>query len=324
MNTKIAEKEHLEAGTCPYCAQSFTNAAKIAAVAGEIDSFGEQIQTLELSIVAHTNDIVGVDSKIEEQKHVVAKLYEDIDKAEKTIQPFINKHDEIKKSLTAMRVAHPDLMSISDIQKVMGDITKLEAKIEDASKEVANPYLDQIEVMRGDIQEVDTSSLDAMVQLDSHYKVLVKLLTDSKSFIRRNIIDQYIPFINKRVNEYIEQLASPHKVMINSDLTVDIYMNQATTMSYGNLSAGERLRVNFAISLAFRDFISTTGHKCNLLMIDELFDSGADNSFMNNSLKLLKRGGETVMLISHREEMKDSVDKVITIVKEGGFSEVRG
>lgn len=260
------------------------------------------------------------DNKLEKIKTDILKIKSDIEKIQSDIIPILENDEEVTKVLEDIKTNNPKLLSERDYINIKNEIKNLTDKINELNSNVENPYVEQLELLKQDIKEYDSFNLDQMKLLDKHYDVLVKLLTDKKSFIRKSIIDQYIPFINKKLNEYIEQLASQHKVKINNDLTVDIYLGKNITFSYGNLSAGERLRVNFAINLAFRDFISVTKNKISILCIDELFDSGADNEFLFSAIHLLKKMKESIFLISHREELLSEVDNVITIVKNKGFS----
>ena len=117
--------------------------------------------------------------------------------------------------------------------------------------------------------------------------ILCPSLTDNKSFVRKNLLDQYVPYINQRISHYTEQLDLPHRVVINNDLTVDMtYMTKS--VSYGNMSNGERGRLNFSVSMAFRDLLSVSGHNFNLLGIDELLDNGIDQSGFHAIFKTLK------------------------------------
>lgn len=187
-------------------------------------------------------------------------------------------------------------------------------------KEAKNPYVGQL----NSIQLVDESDeeIKALQKLELHYKIMVKLLTDSKSYVRRNIISQYVPILNTSINMFLIKLSSPHKVKINDDLSVDIFCGQMMLGGFGSLSNGERLRVNLSIALAFRDFMRSTGRKFDFFGVDELLDSGGDMIFMHNAIYLLKNLSGSVFLISHREELESKCDAIMTIEKFRGFSHV--
>lgn len=187
---------------------------------------------------------------------------------------------------------------------------------------IEDPYVDQIKMIDDSINDYDYTILDDLQKKESHYKIMVKLLTDNKSFIRKNLIDQYIPFINDHISHYLQILDLPHRIEINSDLTVSIiYMNEK--LSYGGLSNGEKGRVNFAISLAFRELVKHSISDFNCMFIDEVMDGqGIDQTGIHSILDILKTNSYNTFLISHREELIPEADQVITIEKKYGFSNV--
>jgi DNA repair exonuclease SbcCD ATPase subunit len=165
--------------------------------------------------------------------------------------------------------------------------------------------------LNGDLSELNTTIESA--------NYLIKLLTNNNSFIRKNIVDIYIPYMNKKIVEYTDILGLLHICTINNDLSSDIsYMGK--NVSYYNLSQGERLRVNLAVNLAFRDLLSSLGKSTNILMVDEWLDSGSDESLVSRAMGLLKTKADHVVIISHKSEIRDYVDRVVTITKRNGFS----
>lgn len=191
------------------------------------------------------------------------------------------------------------------------------------TKQKKNPYEGEEQHlldMKVDVDEIKETKKELDDSL-THVNYLIKLLTDPKSFIRRNIVDQYIPVVNGKINRYTEQLGLSHVVEIKSDMTVSIdYMSRP--VSYFMLSRGERLRLNVATSLAFRELMGMLGRNFNLLMIDELLDGSADRAGMYAIFKMINGYADNVMIVSHREEFLTAVDEKMTVVKRNGFSDV--
>lgn len=190
-------------------------------------------------------------------------------------------------------------------------------------KERVNPYVSELEEAKKgfvDVSEI-TDKIAAVEERITHCGYLVRLLTDSKSFVRKSIVDMYIPLVNKKILEYTEKLGLLHVATINSDLSTNIeYMQKP--VSYYNLSQGERLRLNLSTNLAFRDLLGLMGTGSNLLAIDEFFDGGCDHAFIYPAYGLIRQKADAVMLISHRSEFVDVVDHVMTVTKRGGFSSI--
>ncbi|MDA3807323.1 MAG: AAA family ATPase [Thiomicrorhabdus sp.] len=238
---------------------------------------------------------------------------------------YKNQIDGAEKSITSTVY---QLLIDSGI-KTRHDITYLIKEKAESQKQIdqlalsKNPFTEEITLSTSQlvdvtIEEVAVKELKKDIE---HVGYLVKLLTDNKSFVRKRIVDMYIPFVNKKINEYSDMLGLSHTCSINSDLSTDIvYMNKS--VSYYNLSQGERLRVNLSTNLAFRDLITMLGKNSNILMIDEYFDGAGDSFFIQKAFNLIKGRAKHVMIISHRDEFFDQVDKVSTITKRNGFSTI--
>jgi DNA repair exonuclease SbcCD ATPase subunit len=105
-------------------------------------------------------------------------------------------------------------------------------------------------------------------------------------------------------------------------LSVDILYKGKYSTSYGNMSKGERLRLNFATSRAFRDMLLMFGHSYNLTLIDEYLDNGGDKQFFSDAFQLMKSDSDSVFIISHREDLFTMVDRRIQVNKDSGFTDL--
>jgi len=226
--------------------------------------------------------------------------------------------EDIKKLTSELK---EEVYSDAECIEIISTLKNLAKQLEKLNGET-NPYIEQLRQSKTELVEYDDSVLFNLKEKESHYKLLIKMLTDNKSFIRKNLLDQYVPYINQKIAEYTMKLELPHIVTINNDLTVDIdYMQNS--VSYGNLSNGERGRLDFSVSMAFRDLLSVSGYKFNFLGIDELLDNGIDTSGFHAIFKLLKEHkNENVFLISHRDDLITEVDSIMRVVKENGFTHI--
>ena len=261
---------------------------------------------------------------VEEQARIRALISElngqtaDIESA---ILPLLSQEASIQQEHNRFKTNFPRILTEAELAEISTEIRGIVERINEIDANNVDPYAGQIEALTAQLIPFDTTQLTQMEKNDEHYKILIKVLTDSKSFVRKAIVDMYIPFINAKIAEYLSILESPHTVLINNDLSVDVdYLG--TGLSYGNLSRGEKLRVDLATAFAFRDFVQSTGTKTNLLCVDELLDSGIDAAGMYAAYKLLRGTGASTFLISHREELITRVDRIMTVIKERGFSRI--
>jgi DNA repair exonuclease SbcCD ATPase subunit len=187
-----------------------------------------------------------------------------------------------------------------------------------------NPYLEQIDSLKDTgLQEIDFEHINELTELREHQEFLYKLLTSKDSFIRKRIIDQNIAYLNHRLAHYLERIGLPHEVKFSSDLGVEI-TEYGRDLDFDNLSRGERNRLILSLSWAFRDIYESLNHPMNFMCIDELLDSGMDSVGVEAGLGILKKmnreQGKNIFLISHKEELVGRVNNVLTVIKEGGFT----
>lgn len=202
-------------------------------------------------------------------------------------------------------------------------IASLNQSLEQEQNQV-NPYVDQIQDLKQNgIQEIDFENINQLSKLKDHQEFLLKLLTSKDSFIRKKIIDQNLSYLNHRLRMHLDKMSLPHQVVFQNDLSVEI-SEHGRSLDYHNLSRGEGTRLILGLSMAFRDMYESLNRPISLLFIDELIDSGLDTSGVEAALKSLKAvsrdQGKSIYLISHRDELIGRVDRVLKVVKEGGFT----
>lgn len=347
------EKKSLDKGECPFCAQPYTSEDKVEEIHDHLEDLEKHQDELskdaEKLDAQHEHCEAEYKKRFKEHKAKYAALEDEIrSEYDEALESFLsdisaekkrikrdtdvdikNLEQEFDEKRKSLRESYETLMAkIEEVEydrdecsRIIADLRNTKERLAEAESE-ENPFTDQLENLRDEIEEYDESKIQDLVKRQEHYKILIKLLTDSKSFIRKSLIEQYVPFINNAANGYLAELEASHMININNDLSVDlIYMNKS--MSYGNLSNGERMRVNVAVSLAFRDLLDMSGRSFNLLAIDELLDNGLDGAGFFNVFKLLKnKTGKSVFIISHRDELISEVDSVITVEKSKGFSHI--
>jgi len=323
-----------------------------------VKDLGESISSIETEIKNVESRLVGVTrqqfKKANEEINRLDALIKDLDRleAEKEKNPYDDTYpttkavyDENKRLLDGLIDESGDLVgeiesvessivsivdTLSELPKAISDetivqkrarIKQIEGELE-ALEQEENPY----EVEANLVELPDVSDFENVVKdiknHVKHVKYLTKLLTDNKSFVRKNIVDLYIPYVNKKIVEYSRSLDLPHVAQINNDMSVDIeYMNK--NVSFYNMSAGERLRLNIATTAAFKDLVGTLGRGSNLMLIDELFDGSLDTGGMFKAFRFMKEVCPNILMISHRDELKGEVDTTILIEKENGFSTIK-
>lgn len=283
----MGEQEHLAEAKCPYCAQNFADApARLAKLEIDIDSKGAKLIEAEATV----NDLTG---KAKEQQERLREV-------EGAIQ-----HSNLNELLSARENA-----------------SVLRVKLEDLKK-ANNPHVEALErLLAEDTKEADHAKVDALRKKLEHQSFLLKLLTNKDSFLRRRIINKSIPFLNDRINHYTGQIGLPHIVKFDADMSCTV-SEFGRELDFGNLSAGEKKRVNVGLALAFRDVLHHLHAKSNLLLIDEL-DGQLDGSGVDSIIRILKEKSRDeelgIYVISHHPNVSGRLDRTMIITKEHGFS----
>jgi len=285
----MAEQAHLADAKCPYCSQNFADSeAKLREVEKQIEQKGQRLMDLDLEVQSLQGN---ADARMERLAVVEGAI----------------KHQ-----------------NLDDLLKAREGAAALTAKLEDL-RTASNPHLDALEHLESEkVDAVNTGKVDALRRRLDHQNFLLKLLTDKNSFLRRRIINQTIPFLNGRLNHYTKTLGLPHVVKFDADMSCTV-AEFGRELDFGNLSAGEKKRVNCAMALAFRDVLHHLHAKTNLLLIDEL-DGALDQNGIDAIVRLLKEKARdenmSIFVISHHPSIAGRLDQNLRIVKENGFSRV--
>ena len=294
LSTKLEKNKkelgHLRDTKCPYCLQQFADAdAKI-----------KELEFEQNVIEDATKEWLGT-----------------ADSNQHSLTEFAAEEARLK-----AEIKHPN---IEALLKIKNEAETLRDKLKQ-TEESTNPHLEAFEALLGEsIKEANTKKLDDLKNLLEHQQFMLKLLTDKNSFIRRSIINETIPFLNDRLNYYTAELGLPHLVNFADDMSCTV-SEYGRELDFGNLSNGEKKRVNIAMSLAFRDVLHHLHGRANCMFIDELDGGALDLPGVDSIIRVLKKKSRddnlAIWIISHRPEMAGRFDTEITVRKENGFSAI--
>ena len=263
-------------------------------------------------------------SHLDTHKEQIASAQKEYDDANNFLQELEQGIEELE----AQKQTVPDKPktfydSVNDAHNHRSSLSTLESQLQ-AKQDEVDPYIDQIAEMETTaVQEITWDNINELTRIQQHQEFLLKLLTNKDSFIRKRIIDQNLPYLNARLDQYLKAIGLPHTVIFQNDLSVEI-QELGRDLDFDNLSRGERNRLILSLSWAFRDVWESLYQPINLLFIDELVDSGMDSSGVENSMGVLKRmsreRNKSVWLVSHKDELIGRVNNVLKVVKENGFT----
>ena len=126
-----------------------------------------------------------------------------------------------------------------------------------------------------------------------------------------------IDYLNRKAKEFSNIVFGNDSVKIQQEgNNLNISFNNKL---YESLSGGEQKKVDIIVQFAIRDLLCNyAGFSCNLLAIDEIFDSldmvGCQRvvEFITKELSDI----QTVFIITHRHDLQIPCDKEIVVVKD--------
>lgn len=285
----VHELEQLRDSTCPYCEQHFAGSEE------KSKSVGDQID------------------------QIVAEVEQLAEEA----QSSSDKIAEVEKRLTEVR----EKITVDDVEELMAiasQSTQIASKIIDLES-AENPHADALnELINTNLEDIDYTEINKVADEIEHQKFLLKLLTKKDSFVRKALLNKNIPFLNNKLAEYLSAMGLPHRVEFTHEMTASI-SQFGHSLDFGNLSAGQRARVNLALAFAFRDVLQSMHMKVNICLLDEALDHGLDTVGVNAAVKLLRqkaREDDMCMFIITHRDVDAQFDRIMTVQMKDGFSHI--
>ena len=143
--------------------------------------------------------------------------------------------------------------------------------------------------------------------------------------IKTKIIKQYLPVMNKLINTYLTSMEFYVNFTLNENFDETIKSRYRDEFTYASFSEGEKMRIDLALLFTWRAIAKMKNStNCNLLILDEIFDSSLDGTGTDEFLKILNTlGDENVFVISHKQDiLVDKFRSTIKFEKNRNFSHV--
>jgi DNA repair exonuclease SbcCD ATPase subunit len=213
-------------------------------------------------------------------------------------------------------------MAISRLQK---EISALEA---DINKLTGN---------EGDLGQANKDLATVVSERDTLGELKLRLM-EEKSYsdaagemlkdtgIKTKVIKQYLPVMNKLVNQYLQVLDFFVSFNLDENFNEVIKSRHRDAFNYASFSEGEKQRIDLSLLFTWRQIAKMKNStSTNLLILDETFDSSLDHDGIDNLMKILGtlEDDSNVFVISHKGDLLDGKFRSkIEFVKEHNFSKV--
>lgn len=271
---------------------------------------------------------VGVDHK----EHVKTEYQEQIAVAERNLAKVQKRKAKLENYLAEVKVMEGEIKGLKQevdslaykgktIKGVIGDIEVQIADLETKAQDNVSVDLEAFEKTKAEL-DAQIEIFDEKTKESQRLKSAISLLGDNG--IKARLISKYIPIINKKINKYLEIMDLFVEFELDEQFNETIRARYRDNYSYESFSEGQKLRIDLAIMLTWRDIAAMRNSaSSNLLFMDEILDSSLDEEGIEDFLKILREISKTcnVFIISHRQSTIDGVDNIIQAKLVKNFTE---
>lgn len=250
---------------------------------------------------------IGIDD-LSNRYNVSKKEIDELDEVQKFNTSVKNEVDRHKYAIDTLN---------RDIKRINEDMSNL--KVDYTEIDQAKAELDK------HISEFKSKyELKAQLDNDIEYHQLVgSFLKDSG--IKSTIIERAVPIINTLINQNLAKFGFFVNFSLDKDFNETIKSRGVDKLSYYNFSEGEKLRIDLAILLAWREVASLQASvKCNCLFMDEITDASMDvdgAEILGNMLTEMK--DTNIFIITHSpEKLESSIRSYIKFERVDGYSKI--
>lgn len=268
---------------------------------------------------------------------------------ENVIDSLQSKKNEFEKASSDIKVQIENIQSkIDDLTQISRLSSECHSKIMDSKSgiESSRKYAKKLnEEIKNISRQENDSSIDETKKnlevLNSERQTLIEkkeelreegvllgcvgnLLKDTG--IKSKIIRHYLPVMNKLINKFLADMGFFAQFHLDENFNETIKSRFRDAFSYMSFSEGEKMRIDLALLLAWREIARLKNSaNTNLLILDEVFDSSLDSVGTEEFMKLMSilSANTHVFVISHKsDQLVDKFENQITFVKSGNFSKV--
>lgn len=241
-------------------------------------------------------------------------------KVEETIATLNKITEDIREWSSVISSNNKEIKRLQDrIQVLNQTIDNMLGKDSDTTK--AREDLEKLKVEKDNLLESRLS----MNEEYSYNSAIAEMLKDTG--IKTKIIKQYLPVINKLVNQYLQVLDFFVHFDLDESFQETIKSRHRDMFSYDSFSEGEKQRIDLALLFTWRMIAKMKNSvSTNLLILDETFDSSLDHDGVDNLMKILYTLDDdtNVFVISHKGEILEGKFKdKIEFIKEKNFSKMK-
>lgn len=281
----------------------------------------EDMYEIEMNRLQHELDEAKSDigTVAEDTRALLEKQHESmLTKADQIDEECQSEIDALTKRLQdAIAVANAKLTEATTRYKER--LEKHEADVRDAAIKVEQAS-EAVEAAKEAVTVANDNCKAAEAELQD-WEDLKVVLSDKEG--KADIIRKYMPFLNQKVNEYLEALGMFIKFTLDETFNVSMEAPDRKNQSIFSLSSGQRARVNLAILFALRDVANLKASvQCNLLVLDEILENLSERG-VTDAVTMIKHrfGDSNLAVVTQRaSEFEEHFEHKIVYGLRGGFT----
>ena len=276
---------------CPTCEQPIQNKDKL------VFETKNQAYQIESTLKMIESDYKTIEHEIQSLQKIIEHVNEKTN--------IINSNN---REIASLNQSNKDLKTYLE-EEVSADLSSARFELDKLSTEKENLLEEKLKV----------------TEQFNYNGVIGEMLRDTG--IKTKIIKQYLPAINKLVNQHLQVLDFFVSFDLDESFQETIRSRYRDDFTYESFSEGEKQRIDLSLLFTWRQIAKMKNSVAtNLLMLDETFDSSLDHDGVENLLKILNTLGEdtNTFIISHKGDILDGkFESKIEFTKERNFSKIK-
>lgn len=200
-------------------------------------------------------------------------------------------------------------------------VVKKQKEIEDNQVDTSSLSDDRAKIKTYAMDVIEKTERKKELIEQNHYHVACSVLLHDTG-LKSKIIKQFIPVINKFVNDYLDRLDFFVSFNLDENFNEVVKSRHRDTFTYDSFSEGQKMRINLALIFAWREVAKLKNSvNTNLVFFDELFDGSLEASAIDLAFEMLgEMKGSNIFVISHRDNIAEKFDNVIHVDMKNNFS----
>ena len=233
-------------------------------------------------------------------------------------------HQFITLSKEITKLTHEVSRNNTKISGCQRQIRDLENEIQKLTNQLKNRNSEH-EKLESFQESLHNTYDELAIKKDSinYYDFSYGLLKDGG--VKSKIIKKYLPLINQQVNRYLQMMDFYINFTLDEEFNETVQSPIHEDFSYASFSEGEKQRIDLALLFTWREVARMKNSvNCNLMILDEIFDSSLDSSGTEEFLKIIQFvvKDANIFVISHKAGLEDRFESVIRFEKIKGFSRI--